>query len=66
MLRNQTEHGVMICFFTLQGLQDEDIDAELESVRGPEAPARSTMKKGRRPYQQGRTDLFHEPGPEGP
>jgi transposase len=52
---------VVIRFFTLKGLKARTIQLELVSVYGLDALALSTMKKWRRCFQQGRTDLFDDP-----
>jgi hypothetical protein len=52
----------VITFFMLKGLKTKDIRPEAESVYGPDALARLTVKKCRRLFQHGRTDLFDDPG----
>jgi hypothetical protein len=56
-------HGArtVIRFFTLKALKAKEIQAELESVYGPEALAPSTVKKWRKRFQEGRTDLIDDP-----
>jgi transposase len=56
----------VIRFFTLKGLKAKEIRAELESVYGPEALALSTVKKWRKRFQEGRTDLIDDRGPGRP
>jgi hypothetical protein len=50
----------MISFFTLKGLKTRAIHTELESVYGPEALALLIVKKWRRRFHQGRTDIFDD------
>jgi transposase len=55
------EHRAAIHFFTLKGLKAKDVCAQLESVCGQGALALPTVRKWRRRFQQGRTDLFDDP-----
>jgi transposase len=55
------EQRAVIRFFTLKGLKARDIQAELKSVYGPEALALSTVKKWRKRFHEGRTDLIDDP-----
>jgi transposase len=50
----------VIRFFTLKGFKTREIRAELESVYCPEARALSTVKKWRKRFQEGRTDLIDD------
>jgi transposase len=52
------EQRAVIRFFTLKGLKVKEIRAELESVYCPEALALSTVKKWRKRFQEGRTNLI--------
>jgi hypothetical protein len=54
------EQRAVIHFFTFKGLKARAIHTELESVSGPEAFALLTVKKWRRAFHQGRTDLFDD------
>jgi hypothetical protein len=54
------EQQVGIHFLTLNGLETGAVHIELESVHGPEALARPTVKKWQRRFHQGRTDLFND------
>jgi hypothetical protein len=58
------EHRAVIRFLPLKGLLAKEIRAERESVYGPEALALSTVKKWRKHFQEGRTDLIDEPKSE--
>jgi hypothetical protein len=55
------EQRTVIHFFALKWLKVRAIHTELESVDGPEALTLLTMKKRRRRFHQGRTDLFDDP-----
>jgi hypothetical protein len=55
------EQGAVIRFFTLMGLKAKAIQLELVSVSGLDGLALSTVKKWRRCFQQGRTDLLNDP-----
>jgi transposase len=55
------EQRAVIRFFTLKGLKARPIQLELASVYGLDALALPTVKKWRRRFQQGRTDLFDDP-----
>jgi hypothetical protein len=55
------ERRAVIRFFTHNGLKTQNIYIELESVYGPEALVLLTVKKWRRHFQQGRTNLFDNP-----
>jgi transposase len=57
------EQRAVIWFSTLKGLKAKEIRAELESVYGPEALARSTVKRWRKRFQEGRTDLIDDRRP---
>jgi hypothetical protein len=59
--RTYPEQQTVIRFFTLKELKARVIHTELESAYGPEAPALPTVKKWRRRFHQGRTDLFDDP-----
>jgi transposase len=48
-------------FFTLKGLKAREIQLELESVYGLDALSLPTVKKWRRRFLAGRTDLFDDP-----
>jgi transposase len=60
------EQREVILFFTLKELKAREIQAELESVSGPEALTLSTVKKWRKRFQEGRTDLIDDPSPGSP
>jgi transposase len=60
------EQKAVIRFVTLKGLKTKEIRAELESVYGPEALALSTVKKWRKRFQKGRTDLIDDRRPGRP
>jgi hypothetical protein len=60
------EQQAMIYFFTLKGLKSRVIHTELESSCGSELLALPTVKKWRRHFHQGRTDLFDDPKSERP
>jgi hypothetical protein len=60
------EQRAIIRFLTLKGLKAREIRAELESVYGPEALARSTVRKWRKRFQEGRTDLIDDRRPGRP
>jgi hypothetical protein len=51
----------MIHFFVVKELRARAIHTELESVYGPEALARPTVKKWGRGFDRGRTYLFDDP-----
>jgi transposase len=55
------EQRAVIPFFTLKGLKARAIHTTFESVYGPEALARPTVKKWRGRSHQGETDLFDSP-----
>jgi transposase len=52
------EQRPVIRFLTLKGLKLKAIFAELESVYGDAALALATVKKWRKRFHEGRTDLF--------
>jgi hypothetical protein len=52
---------VTIHFFTLKWVKSRAIHTQIASVCCPEAHALPTVKKRRRRFHQGRTDLFHDP-----
>jgi transposase len=60
------EQRAVIRFFTLKRLKAKEIRAELESVYGPEALALSTVKKWRKRFEEGRTDLIDDRRPGRP
>jgi transposase len=60
------EQRAVIRFFTLKGLKAKEIRAELESVYGPEALALSMVKKWRKSFQEGKTDLIDDRRPGKP
>jgi hypothetical protein len=60
------EQRAVIRFFTLKGLKAKEIRAGLESAYGPEALALSTVKKWRKCFQEGRTDLIDDRRPVTP
>jgi hypothetical protein len=60
------EQRAVIRFFILKGIKAKEIRAELESVYGSEALALSTMKKWRKCFQEGRTDLIDDRRPGRP
>jgi transposase len=60
------EQRAVIRFFALKGLKAKEIRAELESVYGTEALPLSTVKKWRKRFQEGRTDLIDDRRPERP
>jgi hypothetical protein len=60
------EQRGVIRFFTLKGLKAKEIRTELESVSGPETLALSTVKKWRKRFQEGRTELIYDPRPGRP
>jgi histone-lysine N-methyltransferase SETMAR len=55
------EQRAVIRFLSLKGLKARDIQAELQSVYGPEACQLTAVKKWRTRFMQGRTDLFDDP-----
>jgi hypothetical protein len=54
------EERAVIRFFTLKRLKAKEIGAELESGYGPEALALWTVKKWRKRFPEGRTDLIDD------
>jgi transposase len=60
------EQRALIRFFTLKGLKAKEIRAELELVYGPEALALLTVKKWRKRFHEGRTDLIDNRRPGRP
>jgi hypothetical protein len=50
----------VIRFLTLIGLIVRAIGTEPGPIYGPEVLVSSTVKKGRKPFHQGRTDLFDD------
>jgi hypothetical protein len=55
------EQREVIFFFTLKGMKARAIHTEPESGYGPEVLALPTLKRWRRRFHQGRTDLFDDP-----
>jgi transposase len=60
------EQRAVIRFVTLKGIKATAIQAELESVYGPEALARETVKKWRKCFQEGRIEFIDDPRRERP
>jgi hypothetical protein len=56
---------MILCVMRI-GMKAKDVNTEFELVYGPEAFARPVVKKCRRRFQQGRTDLFDDPRSEKP
>jgi transposase len=55
------EQRAVIRFFTVKGLKSRDIHAELMSVYGGNALAIAPVKKWRKRFREGRTDVFDDP-----
>jgi hypothetical protein len=60
------EQQAIIHLFALKEEKPNDIHAELKSVNDSETPALRTVKKCRRGFQQGKTNLFDDLRSAGP